>query len=268
MVEYILMVSVSVMIITVLVQKMYKPMDQFVQSIMGTYIQCLLETGELPQLGAKTGANSECQVFRFDVAPGGEVTRETTAKKEQQEADSDKVDGDSGGSKGGRGRTRHMIPGGSRAAGRAPFQMRGGRGTAGVDGGDASGGRRIEIALEGGGSGGYFRSSSSGSRGGYRREKYVAITGAMAQEIAKKNQPAERTRATVVSESGGASKRPTKLALRKPADDKKQDEDMEVAGLDISQIVKFILIAGIIIVLVVLIGGQAMQLSKSWEKGE
>lgn len=268
LIEYILVVSISVLIVATLAQKLYKPMDQFVQSIMGTYIQCLLETGELPRLGATSEGTGECQIFQFEVGENGEVQRPTTQKKDRDEADSDKVtDASEGNGGGGRSRRNRVARSGGPRGPRSSFRMPGGQGTAGVDG-SIGGGKRIEVALEGGGAGSYFRSANGGGRGGFRREKYVAIIGAVSQEIAKKNQAREKMRSTVVNEGGLSSRRNAKLPLRKPTNDTKPEDDSQVASLDISQIVKIILIAGIIIVLLVLIGGQAMQLSKSWEKGE
>src|SRR6516165_1280679 len=71
-IEYLLVVTVTVIIIAALAEKMFKPMDQFVQSIMGDYIACLLETGELPILSAPDDGtmNSECQIYAFQKQDG------------------------------------------------------------------------------------------------------------------------------------------------------------------------------------------------------
>ncbi|MBX3039889.1 MAG: hypothetical protein KF789_04160 [Bdellovibrionaceae bacterium] len=272
MVEYILVVTVSVIIVIGLAQRMYKPLGDFIEGFMGTYVACLLETGELPILGANNSGSGECKVpimgqgedFGTDSAPPGSQANSNS----NSQSDSDKVTSNRGddGSAGG---------GGSGAGGRGGRSSRRftvGAGTASGDGGSGRGGRKIVIALEGGGSGGAFFGNQSGGGGGsiYRREsRYVAVTGGMAQEAQQRaEKEANRSiKQKVDGDTGGGTQR-KKTAVIPPPPKNTVLADEEIKGIDYSQIVKYILIAGIIIILLALIGGQALQLSKSWEKGE
>lgn len=263
LIEYILVVCITVIIIATLVQRMYRPMDNFVRNIMGTYVGCLLETGELPKLGADSAdqADSECKIDLFaDGAPTGEQAENDKDKDDDKSDDEDEESSKAGGSRAGYA---------GRGGVRRTFALGGGRrrGTMGAEKfvlkGEEGGGSRLS-----GGGNDYFGSSSRGFAN-QRRSRYVAITGAMAEEVAKKNKNREKTKITVPKEvSIGGQGGTKKLALQPPEHQDRQLASDDIASLDISQIIKFILIAGIILILVILIGGQMLSLSKSWEKGE
>ncbi|RYZ79749.1 MAG: hypothetical protein EOP06_26610, partial [Proteobacteria bacterium] len=50
-VEYVLLLILSVAILVALTYQVFTPMRDFFKDYMGTYISCLLETGELPSFG-------------------------------------------------------------------------------------------------------------------------------------------------------------------------------------------------------------------------
>jgi hypothetical protein len=264
MVEYILVVFVSVIIVGTLVSKMYKPLDQFIGSIMGTYVACLLETGELPKFGTSE-ESSECKFF----IPQGEdsETAEQRRQNERQQSSNqkNKIDNDADkANPSGSRRSSYAGPGSSRGN-RFLLNPPGGRGSQGLDAAGAE--RKLEIALDGGGAGSYFGSRNSSGQAGYRRrDRYIAFVGTASELTIKNNQPKDRaTLNTARSEAPEATKQ-RKIAMIKPATKDKKFVEEQSQGLDISQIVKIILIAGIIIIIVVLLGGQALQLSKSWQK--
>ncbi|HPI40080.1 MAG TPA: hypothetical protein PLJ21_04705, partial [Pseudobdellovibrionaceae bacterium] len=62
--EYILVVVVTVAILIGLASQVFTPLQKFLQGYMGSYVECLLETGELPAtLGGdyESAATSECR---------------------------------------------------------------------------------------------------------------------------------------------------------------------------------------------------------------
>lgn len=279
LVEYILILSVTVIIILGLAQRLYKPLGDFVESFMGTYVACLLETGELPRFGTDEPSSGECRPPAMgegetvDVAEGrpvgeGRQVGEGRPIGEGREVGEGRPVGD------GRGAGAGGLGGGRFGNRRTTV---GAAGAGGGDGGSGRGGRtrRVEIALEGGGSGSFFSSQQGGGgRSIYRRgDRYVAVTGAMAEEI-ERRQPqrnqAGNNRQRVEAGTGGVEVAMPKRQLVQQTQNRNRGptSDDEIGTLDISQIVKYILIAGIIIILLVLLGGQALQLSKSWEKGE
>ncbi|HRO66360.1 MAG TPA: hypothetical protein PL182_02215 [Pseudobdellovibrionaceae bacterium] len=269
MIEYILVVTVSVIIVLGLAQRMYKPLGDFIEGFMGTYVACLLETGELPILGANTSGSGECKIPIMgagDPLDGGASSPGSqTNSNSKPPDDGDKVTNDRGGNDSGSG----GGGGGGRGSG-SSRRFTVGAGTASGDGGGGAAGRKIVIALEGGGSGSFFGNQSGGGSGSiYRRgSRYVAVTGSMAQE-AQERQEREANRSITQKVDGGTGgTQKKKMAVVPPPPKSTALLEDEIKGIDYSQIVKYILIAGIIIILLALIGGQALQLSKSWEKGE
>ena len=63
-------------------------------------------------------------------------------------------------------------------------------------------------------------------------------------------------------------------ALRKakfnitPPEPKGPKSTVDIGGFSFGKILKFLIIAGIIIAIIVFLGGQALQIKKSWQKGE
>lgn len=254
MVEYILVVIVSVIIILSLIQKMYEPFDQFVKTMMGTYVQCLLETGELPNFSSEEESSGECNPFLFAEGEGSE---------DSEDGEDDKQAGDdSGGSRRDRGSSGRTYAGGGR---RSYTVGSGAQATSGVDGATTikndsglGAGRSSESQFFGGGGGGRTR-----------RERYVAFTGYNANELIKREER-KREKSTVapVGDEGGGNQTRKRTNIKPPPPRKIADEGLQAPSWDISQIVKIILIAGIIILIVVLLGGQILSISKNWEKGE
>lgn len=261
MVEYILVVLVSVIIILGLAQKFYAPLGQFVEGFMGSYVACLLETGELPALGSGEAVTGECSPPPLNAEPGplssqtesvaantGDANRAGRDRSSGENSRGAGSNGGSGGTVGGMSGRRFAVNGGSLSA---------------EGGGDR---RKIQIALEGGGSGSFFR-TSEGGRSIYRsRSRYVAVSGDLGTEAQRKKEREKgRTLSQKIEDSGGSGVKRKKVMVQPPPA-RRQEVDEEIRTLDISEIIKYLLIFGIIIALFALLGGQAMQLSKSWEK--
>lgn len=263
LIEYILVVTVTVIIIATLVQKLYKPMDAFVQNIMGTYIQCLLETGQLPALGAASEDSSGESSCKIDLFAGGGQGKNGDGEKDKNKDDdnADKISNTKKKSGGGGGSV-------SRASNKAfsldVSQQRGPRSAeVGSGKGDLGLGAGKQVGSE------YFGGGGSYAGGYGRKSRYIAITGMYAEAIAKKKKEGEKGKiSSAPAERGGGGSKPRKIALAAPERRARDLGDFNASGLDISQIVKIILIVGIILVLVLLIGGQAVSISKNWEKGE
>lgn len=260
MIEYLLVVTVTVIIIATLVQKMYKPMDRFVNNIMGNYVACLLETGQLPALGSVNEQEEGDGSCKIDMFADGASGKNKDKDKENDDADNaDKIQNPP------KRRSSASYAGGARGSGKAfNIPNKQNRGSSGIE----TGGRG-DLGLPQGKSGGDFFASGYSSQQQRKRDRYVAIRGLVAEEVVKKKKDKDKGKISVPkSEAGGISAPPRKIAMIAPERKPRELADMNASGLDISGMVKIILIAGIIIILVVLIGGQAVSLSKNWEKGE
>ncbi len=57
--EYTLLLLITIAILTALAQQIFKPFNRWLQNYMGSYLECLLDVGELPSLGYGE-ASGEC----------------------------------------------------------------------------------------------------------------------------------------------------------------------------------------------------------------
>ncbi len=67
LIEYVLLLVLAVALVKLLSTAFSNPMGKFLNAYMGTYIQCLLEFGELPSLGGESTTGGECNA-RFQPA--------------------------------------------------------------------------------------------------------------------------------------------------------------------------------------------------------
>ncbi|MBV2169408.1 MAG: hypothetical protein KUL82_11945 [Bdellovibrio sp.] len=269
MVEYVLMLIISVSLVLALMTQVFKPFGEFVNNYMGKYVGCLLEYGELPSLGSSEPSaadeDSECDK-KFDPASmaGGRPPTSTgqngdgTGQSNSQKSSS----GDSGGGSSGGSSSSSYAGSASRGGGRNMMSRR--RPSTGIEGGDQAGsGKVVEIALDNGGNGGFFR-ASNGARylGQGRKTSSVAISGLTDAERKKLEKKAEGSgRVLVTGESLTPPPKKTTVKKPEPKAEVKEDEPLTVGNF-----IRYLFIAALVIALVIFIGGQALQMSKSFEK--
>ncbi len=261
MVEYVLMLVVSVAMVTALAYQVFKPMRDFLKDYMGSYIACLLETGELPSLGnAHTeellqdeGCNAK---FKAATLAGGRPPNEATAGGSQAGKNSKSSDSESE-------TTPSSGSGGSssQASGRNLLTRPGKKGAG--DGPPAANGKITEIPIEGTASKFYNRKTDTGYGNDFSSKK-TALPDVSFSEDEKKKQERKASAKTSVSLSEGSVAAPKKISIKPPerkvaTDDK--DEDFTFGNF-----LKILLIAAIVIALVMVLGSQALKIIKSQEK--
>lgn len=264
MIEYVLMLIITVSLVLALIAQVFKPFQTFVQSYMGDYVQCLLETGELPFSSGDqpATANEEGCAAKFGSAnwnnnanagngTGGNKGNNTAAAVNSSNSNSSS--GSSGGS---------TYAGSSSRSGRSYFSSPRSAPRGVGDGGGNS--KVIEIALDGGGAGGFFKGSTGG---GYtppaRKVRAVGITGISEEEKKKLAKKADGS-AKISKISDGRMPASKKTQVKKPeakAEFVPDDEPMTIGNF-----IRFLFIAALVIALLLFIGGQALQMSKSFEK--
>lgn len=271
-IEYTLILVITVAIVIGLTSQIIKPMQAFLDNYMGKYVQCLLEMGELPAIGGEDTAVADegCNArFQPGTLAGGRPPRGNAGGGGGSSSDRDKggskngANGD-GGSGGGGGSSSGSTYAGSASRGGSRFMNRNRRPSSGVESGGAAQGRVVEIALDGGGSGSFFRGSNGANYGsGGMKKRSVAISGMTDMERKRLEKAANgEGRATMVT--GESIKPPVKkLAVKPPP---VQNFEREEEPFTIGNFIRIIFIAAIIIALVLLVGGQALQMSKSFEK--
>lgn len=270
--EYVLMLVIIVALLIGLTSQIIKPMDAFIKNYMGSYVQCLLEMGELPSVGSEdtTVADEGCNT-RFQAGTwangrppngsgGGGSSGSGSGSNKDGSGSGSGSDGSGGSGSGSSGGTYA----GSQSRGGSRFINRGRRPSSGVESGGGAQGKVVEIALEGGGSGGFFRGSSGGSYGPRPvKTRSVAISGLTEAERKKLEKKSNgEGKASIVT---GESLTPPvkKLAVKKPP---AQTFEKEEEPFTIGNFIRILFIVAIILALVVFLGGQALQMSKSFEK--
>jgi hypothetical protein len=274
MVEYTLMLIVSVAFIIGLGTQLFKPMQTFLKAYMGDYVSCLMETGELPSLGDSDAANNlqdmGCNA-RFEPAtlangrpPTSASSKSDSSSSSSTSSSSDaksasKSDGSDGADK--TGGSGGGGSGSSSATGAvAPHFKSGSRGT---ETGGANPEKVTEVPLsEEQQSSFYNRQGSWGSESVGRSSKAVAVGIAGVMEEEKRKQQRLENSSRIIASGETLTGPPKKIAIKKP--EKKTVEAPE-EPMTFGDFFKFLLIAAIIIAIFVVLGSQALKIAKSDE---
>ena len=262
-IEYVLMLVISVSLVIMLMTQIFKPMEKFLDAYMGLYVQCLLEYGELPSFGGDSVVtdDSECNArFENFTAGGGRPpalgSRGSNAGTDgTSESDASGSSGASGGSAAGGG-----YAGSSSRGGSSSIRGRGGASTGGdvVEGQ----GKTVEITLEGGGSGGYFASRQSNDLVIVRKTR--TISGEMIPESVRRKIDKSKTggKTTIVGSDEGYGRGQTKV-LPVKAPEKKVEIQEEGVDFSVGGMFRILFITAIVLIIVIFVGGQILQMSKS-----
>lgn len=266
LIEYVLILVITVSLILALISQVFEPIQKHLDNYMGKYIQCLLEMGELPTLGASDSPVAEeggdCN-SRFDAASLGAGRPPSSGSGGAGAGSGSGSDSDSSSSGGGSSsRGGATYAGSSSRGGRSFIGTRRGA-SQGIDGAAPKNEKVVEINLEGGGSSSFFKNNTSaGRRVQGRKTRYVALTGLTDAEKKKLERKADGSGSrTVVGE--GIAPPPKKTAVKPP---ELKTELPPEEPMTIGNFIRIIFIAAIIIALVIFVGGQALQMSKSFEK--
>lgn len=262
-IEYVLLLVIAVGLLIALTSQIMKPFGAFMDNYMGAYLQCILETGELPSLGNSkdTALKDEGCNANFEAA--------SLADGRPPKAGSGSGDGSSDSEGKGSGSSSGTYAGSSSRGG-SRLTSSANSGSAGIDGPSSGGdGKRTTVAEEGtGGSSSSYLNFSRGETTTIirRRAKQVTLgsdrlSAADLEALKKKKEKEKQDKPIVVGES--SQRGPKKIPVKSPPPREVASEDVEFA---IGNLVRIIFIAGIIIALVLLLGGQALQMSKDFEK--
>ena len=261
-IEYILLLVIAVGLLIALTSQIMKPFGAFMDNYMGAYLQCILETGELPSLGNDddTALKDEGCNAKFDAATlagGRPPSAGTSTSSGSSEPE-------------GRGSSSGSSYAGSASRGGSRLTSGSGGGSAGVDGaGAGSDGKKTVVGEEGSGgsSNGYLNLSRGETTTIIRRRAKQMTLGsdrlsaADLDALKKKQEKEKNDKPVIVGESN--QRGPKKIPVKTPPPREIASEDVDFT---IGNFIRIIFIAGIIIALVLLLGGQAMQMSKDFEK--
>jgi hypothetical protein len=267
-VEYLLMLIMTVSIIMGILYQFNDAFRNFLDSYFGDYIACLLETGELPSLGGQGPNKSECNrgFASFSLANG-------RPSKASSGGSSSKGSGSNSSSPPASSGTSSSNSKGSRPA---RFNSSNAPANADAFGSDSNRNRPAKQNVnnnqqlgdeKGLGSG----TSDGGASGGGRRivNKKIIYLGdnyLTADALKKKER-----KVSIGKKSKGEREmmnlRKARFELQVP-ESKRPLATEEKQGFSFALLIKILLIGGILIVLFIFLGGQALQIKKSWQKSE
>lgn len=275
-IEYLLILVVTVGIILGIILQFNEAFRDFANNYFGNYLACLLETGELPRLGAdrpeEVGTcNSEFQPFTF------------TAGRPPNPSS-----GSSGGLRNNTSRTGGARANGERKSDSAPNRVRPGkgarRGTAANEGSSGGRSRGFRPARSGTGSSSMGSSQQSGEergregggsrvvgsmRGGARDggddydDNWGGATRFQVGSRKKKKESGERIKSKTQKDGREEGNRIEPIRIKRSL--KKKEIDFDMNTFNWMNYLRFIIIGGILIALFVLLAGQALQIGKSME---
>lgn len=272
-VEGVLLIALSVLIILGLMSQIYRPLNDYLNAYMGpdnSYLQCLLDVGELPSLGGGE-ISGECNVQAF--APGA-VRPDGFAPSGQG---GDLANRDRGSSRrgrdGSRGAGEETGSGGDGSSGGGGGRNLGTIGARGFDqgtrGSDSSSRSNQTIAEAPeelartrfiNTSGTSMEGASSGNR---RFIPVQGIAGVLAREREQIERRQNRIR-SVASVDGGALSRDKKLIV--PKQERKIAEATQETAWSFGRFFRIAIIIMMIVAIVLFIGGQILSISKGMEK--
>lgn len=274
LIEYVLMLIITVSLILALATQIFTPLQSFLKSYMGDYVQCLLEVGELPTLSgdstaaADAGCNAKFESASVangrppkDAGPGsggsGSGSGEGSSRSGSSSSSSD---GSSSG--GGSG----SYAGSSSRNGSSSMISRN-RGPSGLDGSGGDAGKVTEIPVDSGQASTGFFSPTNNTTIYVRNPKKTTSVGIAGLSEADRKKIEKRDIANkrqAVASEGGDGPPPKKLIVKPP--EPKKTFEAEEKGFSIGNFIRFMFIAAIVIILLIFIGGQALQMSKGMEK--
>jgi len=259
-VEYVLILVVTVTLVLGGLYSLNGAFKSYANNYFGNYIACLLESGELPNIQGSGGDGGICnEIFKpFTLADGRPLNLDYQPPE------------GGGGSSGG----------GAREGGQAGSSVGGGRGGGGGGSGGGSfsggsfgkGGRKTPARGNRRGTTSTYTGSmaasdyGSGSSGSTRRAR-VAVKSRLDNRFAfdeERERPQRRSVASSGRKVAGEGTDNKRIRVN-PADLKKTREAEADTGLSIPNLLKYLIIAGIIIALIVFLGGQGLQINKSMD---
>lgn len=263
LVEYVLVLVVTISILLALVYQIFRPFQAFVKSYMGDYVQCLLETGELPSLGNKETeeilADEGCdsKFSAATLASGRPSKYDSKGTNTQFNSEQSSYDSSSSGGGGGGGTSSSSSSSGNNLLVNSMKKKNA------TEMGGGANDKVTEIPLAEGSK--FYNRKDSYSPdyvSNTAKQKYIAITG-LADEEKKKKERQENSKRVIASGEnldGPAKKTPVKPP---PPKELKEKED---EPLSFGNFFRFLLIAAIVIAIIVVFGSQALRIVKSQEK--
>ncbi len=287
------MLVITISMILLAMANLFKPMQSFMKDFMGTYVACLLSSGELP--GVRSGTNTLkdadplCDFsfkggnakFSNNAGSGGgsgnSGNNGNSSGGSRNSSGSSSGSGSGAGSNSGKNSSRDGSVRSDDSSGRNSYagsrSRNSGFGTnssrrssdSGSDDDGAGGGKRYLNSLDKNGKDRYFRSQQKVTQLNNNNGRGYALSG-MTEEDQRKIERKIQSEPKTVPKSSEEFSVPGKKTTIKPQENiaKKTLEEKE-EGFTFGNFMKYLIIAVIILLILVLGGGQAFEMSKSMD---
>lgn len=259
MTEYILVLIVVVFVIFGILYQFNSAFQKFASSYIGDYFACLLEYGELPNLGGQSTTPGECdaQFEDFDIAKGvnplgpglGQGNDDTDSDKKNKNADGR---GSAQGAGGSSGSGRDSIFGNRSNRNANKSYVRGSSPSGVGDSGDDPDDDLFGSA----------RPITPANNYTVSTLRPRTITIPFASEEDKKKKETKKATANIKEET---NLKPQRLQLRERTLRKTASMEESSNYIGFSGFIRFLFVTAIVIALIILLGGQALQISKEWD---
>ncbi len=265
-VEYLLLLVVVVGVILGSLYQFNSAFSVWADNYFGDYLACLIESGELPSLGGSAGESAICsQLYKpFSISEGrGPLVGDGMGGggENSQSGDSDSASNSSTPSYSGGGGASVVQGGGNKDSSSGRF----------------GGARRFRANRSSLASGSEKKDGSGTAMGGvtdlsgYEKGKAVRMPLSNAEQFGKGGRrfldkdKDRKSNMKVAAAKEGEGKRPQETRIKINRRDASSTSSTEIEELTFGKFFRYLLIAAIIIAVIIFIGGQVMQVSKSMD---
>ena len=253
-VEYILVLVVSVAIILGGMYQLNSAFKTWANNYFGTYLACLLETGELPTISGTGGDSGLCNQFfkPFSLADGRPLLAQGANKEPaepKQNSTSTREGRRGGGGSGGGGGTSNSEFSRSKLPGNPE------------NGNKGAGGKRSEATNTGDTRTQNY--GSYGSNGSSSRKTRLLLDTNFAFQ--NERETPTRRQITSVPQRNYTGSAGMKTAVHFHNKSTVDTGDAPESGFTIASFLRYLIIAAIILALVIFLGGQGLQIGKSMD---
>lgn len=281
-VEYILLIVVSITLVIGVATKLITPLRDFMQNYAGAYVECLLETGDLPSF-LTTNPNSECTIEKMKAVglldstsggsggsggggSGGQTSGNSNASNSNRSNGSSNTNGGSGSGSG---------SGSSSGSSRGPQPSQGSN--TGADSGNETGSSSSSSSAGGAGEDKDAKKSNSLSSGDssdsgglktYQNDYGSGITGVVSVPKEMQQNGLQSGSSQMVKSGQSQVDELRQSSFSAPFNEKpepKKGLDLESGmGFNWGMYLRYFIIGGIILALIIMVGTQLNSLRKSW----
>jgi hypothetical protein len=257
--EFVLILVITVGIVLLVSERLVKPSGELAKVMMGEYLGCLLDKGVLPKLNSEDDSCADSFKLSannpYSKSSGGGSGKPNGGSKDGAQKKPSEVQEMSDSRSGSAGGPRIV---GSRSGSRFTSSK-------GADNGSSGESKASQVPVPLAESKFYKVTNIGSTSYSYGKVlRVTGLTGLLAAEREKiKKREAKISKAGAM-ESGDDRSQNKKMVVKAPT--RKVAEEEQAQPMTFGKLFRIFLILIIIVAIVVFIGGQAMQISKSWEK--